>query len=209
MRLLLVFSLLFIQSVYASSAMYVGGDIKIPMRTDTSFTEGNIIHHLELGTKVEFIKATDRGWSQIRYNDKTGWIISRYLTMRIPIGSTVEGLTRRIEHLDRIVKSERNNIKHYKNELNAAEKTINNQELKISKFNSQILETNKLAVKVEELSHSNDILTKELHQEKEINLSMHTTNFLIISSTIALFLGGLAGVLMGRSGGRKGDLYKL
>ena len=206
MRLLLIFSILSIQSAYALSNIYVGGDIKIPMRTDTSFTKGNIINHLELGTKVQLIKATNEGWSQIKYKEHTGWIVSRYLTNDVP---AVEDLTKNIERQDRMIKSYKGEVKLYQGKLNAAEKKLSAQDFELSKFNSKTLELNKLSVRIEELSNDNNLLKEELLQSEKSNSSMHTTDFLTIVSTGTLFLGGLIGALTSRSKNREKGLYKL
>lgn len=206
MRLLLILSILSIQSVYALSDLYVGGDIKIPMRTDTSFTKGNIINHLELGTKVQLIKATNEGWSQIKYKGNTGWIISRYITNDVP---AVEDLTKNIEHQDKIIKSYKSKVKLYQGKLDAAEKKLSAQDFEISKFNSKTLEINKLSARVEKLTNDNNLLKGELLQLEKSNSSMHTTDFLTIVSTGTLFLGGLIGALTGRSKNREKGLYKL
>lgn len=66
--------------------VYVNTDvIDIPMRSENQITPGvnNLLKRLPSGTKLELI-STDSGWTQVKLDNMTGWIVSRYLSSNKP-----------------------------------------------------------------------------------------------------------------------------
>lgn len=57
---------------------YITDNIDIPMRYTRGFLD-NIVQKLTTGDKVEVVRSFD-GWTQVRYGNKTGWVVSRYLS---------------------------------------------------------------------------------------------------------------------------------
>lgn len=80
MKLFLLVYVLFISTIAsANSVVYITDQVDIPLRSGKTFDD-NILRSLSSGTELEVIQATEDGWTQIRVDGITGWIISRYLT---------------------------------------------------------------------------------------------------------------------------------
>lgn len=82
MRVILIF-LIFISSfVYANSSVYITDSIEIPMRSSDKVetNPSNIVKMLSTDSILELIEKKDNGWSKVKYQGITGWIISRYLS---------------------------------------------------------------------------------------------------------------------------------
>jgi SH3 domain protein len=86
--------ILFSAPVLAES-MYVNDNMKITLRTGPG-SDRKIISMLSVGKKVEVLEPGDE-WSLVRLdNGKEGWVISRFLTDKIP--SDIELETLKSEH---------------------------------------------------------------------------------------------------------------
>ena len=69
-------------SVNAETFVYITDQVDIPIRSEKSL--GNtIIRLLPSGTKLSLIQITEDGWTEVKYQDTTGWVSSRYLSNKI------------------------------------------------------------------------------------------------------------------------------
>ncbi|SDT86759.1 SH3 domain protein [Desulfobacula phenolica] len=82
---------LFLVCISFAEDIYVTGVTKITMRTGPG-VEHKIVQMLKSGTKLEIVEyQTD--WSQVRTSaGKTGWVLSRFLTQKVPDALLVEQL---------------------------------------------------------------------------------------------------------------------
>ena len=82
----------------AAKDLYVSGITKITMRTGPG-VENKIVAMLISGSKLETIEYR-QDWSQVRtQDDKTGWVLSRFLTEEVPQARMVEQLKSENERL--------------------------------------------------------------------------------------------------------------
>lgn len=77
--------------VSAESYVYITDQVDIPMRQDKTFGD-NIIRSLPSGSKMSIIQATEDGWTQVKIDGATGWVISRYLSNHEPARAQLEKL---------------------------------------------------------------------------------------------------------------------
>jgi SH3 domain protein len=71
--------------------IYVSGVTKITMRTGPG-TEHKIVAMLRSGTKLETLEYND-DWSLVKAeDDKTGWVLTRFLTREVPLTLLVDQL---------------------------------------------------------------------------------------------------------------------
>lgn len=103
-KLLICFLLIIGSSLFppgtagASQDIYVRGIAKITMRTGPG-VEHKIVAMLSSGTKLEVIDFQP-DWSQVRTADeKTGWVLTRFLTEDAPLTQIVEKLKQENETL--------------------------------------------------------------------------------------------------------------
>jgi len=79
--------------VSAESFVYITDQVEIPIRSESTTQGDNLIRTLPSGTKLSILQATEDGWTQVQYEDTTGWIISRYLSNSPPARQRLEKLS--------------------------------------------------------------------------------------------------------------------
>lgn len=86
-------SLLLCSIAYAESYVYVTDTVPIPMRSENKIQNNpsNLVKMLDSGTKLEIL-STENGWTNVRFENTTGWMISRYLTSNLPARIELETL---------------------------------------------------------------------------------------------------------------------
>ncbi len=210
MRKLLLLVLLSTTGVMAESTMYVGDKVKIPMRADASIAKNNVIDHLSINTPVTLIKKQENGWSNIKVDGKSGWMISRYLTDKKPSNLQAEKLKKRIISMSNHNKDKREQVNNLQQQIESFEDKVSSLELAAIKANTQSLEFNKLQNKLFNMDEVNTDLIEQVSILKSANGSLHTTDFLTIISTITLLLGFGVSTIMSRvSGSRESKMYTL
>jgi SH3 domain protein len=196
--------------VMAESTMYVGDKVKIPMRADASIAKNNVINHLSINTPVTLIKKQANGWSNIKVDGKSGWMISRYLTDKKPSNLQAEKLKKRIISMSNHNKDKREQVNNLQQQIESFEDKVSSLELAAIKANTQSLEFNKLQNKLFNIDEVNTDLIEQVSILKSANGSLHTTDFLTIISTITLLLGFGVSTIMSRvSGSRESKMYTL
>ena len=210
MRKLLLLVMLSTTGVMAESTMYVGDKVKIPMRADASIAKNNVIDHLSINTPVTLIKKQANGWSNIKVDGKSGWMISRYLTDKKPSNLQAEKLKKRIISMSNHNKDKREQVNNLQQQIESFEDKVSSLELAAIKANTQSLEFNKLQNKLFNMNEVNTDLIEQVSILKSANGSLHTTDFLTIISTITLLLGFGVSTIMSRvNGSRESKMYTL
>jgi SH3 domain protein len=196
--------------VMAESTMYVGDKVKIPMRADASIAKNNVINHLSINTPLTLIKKQENGWSNIKVDGKSGWMISRYLTDKKPSNLQAEKLKKRIISMSNHNTDKREQVNNLQQQIESFENKISSLELAAIKANTQSLEFNKLQNKLFNMNEVNTDLIEQVSILKSANGSLHTTDFLTIISTITLLLGFGVSTIMSRvNGSRESKMYTL
>ena len=196
--------------VVAESTVYVGDQVKIPMRATDSIAKNNVINHLNINTPVTLIKKQANGWSQIEHDNKQGFIVSRYLTDKKPANELAEKLQTKLDQLQKHNGNKTNTINELTQKITAHKSEISRLNVEILNNNAQSLEFNKLQNKLLNLDKTNADLAEQIAILKSVNSSLHTTDFLTIISAITLFLGFAIGAVMSKvSSNRDKKIYKL
>ena len=196
--------------VVAQTTVYVGDQVKIPMRADDVIAKNNIIDHLHINTPVTLIEKQANGWSHIKHDNKQGWIISRYLTDKKPVNALAKKLQSELTSAEKVNKSQHQAAIELKQQIKTHEVEISRLNVEIQNNNTQSLELNKLQNKLFKLDQVNTDLTDQVSMLKATNSSLHTTDFLTIISAITLFLGLAIGIGVARaSGNRDNKMYTL
>ena len=200
---------MFSTGALANPTLYVGNDVKIPMRANASISGNNIITSIAINEPVTFIK-TDGDWSNIEYKGQQGWMISRYLDGQKPSVVKVSDLKRRIDTLNTTTKSIRHNYQQIEKELGRKDKELKRQEKQILlldlqeiQLNTNKLELNKLRDKLLTANDDNTILMEQITALQHNNKTSYGLDILAIASIIALFLGLLIGFFGSRSSSNK------
>jgi SH3 domain protein len=69
---------------------YISDNFEITLRTGSG-SEHKIIALLRSGTEIELLEPGQK-WSKIRYKDKEGWVLTRYLSSKEPCSLTLSNL---------------------------------------------------------------------------------------------------------------------
>ena len=210
MRNSLLLVMLLSTGVLAETTIYVGDQVKIPMRANDAIAKNNVINHLTINTPVTLIKKQANGWSHIKHDGKQGWMISRYLTDEKPAKKLTKSMQYRLKHLDESNKDFKEINVKLQQQIQDQELDITRLNLEINQRNTESLGLNKLQNKLFNLGEVNTDLIEQASILKATNSSLHTTDFLTIISTVTLLLGFGIGMGMGRSrSNRDNTIYKL
>ena len=210
MRNSLLLVLLLSTGVVAESTVYVGDQVKIPMRAQDTTTKNNIIDQLDINTPVTLIKKQVNGWSHIRHDNKQGYMISRYLTDKKPTNELANKLQAKLDRIQKFGSNKNKAMENLRQLIETHEAEISRLNIKVLNSNSQSLELNKLQNKLFNLDEVNTDLVDQVSILQTANGSLHTTDFLTIISAITLFLGFGAGIGMSRMSSTRNDkMYTL
>ena len=208
MRKLLLL-VMFSTGALANPTLYVGNDVKIPMRSSASISGNNIITSIAINEPVAFIKG-EGGWSNIEYKGQQGWMISRYLDGIKPKIAKVSDLKRRIKTLKSTTKKLRSNYQELEKKLGQKGKELKQQEKQILlldlqeiQLNTNMLELNKLRDKLLTANDDNTLLMEQNTALQHNNKASYGLDILAIASIIALLLGLLIGFFGNRSSSNK------
>ncbi len=202
--------MLFSTGVLAESTVYIGDQVKIPMRSNDAIAKDNVISHLNINTPVTLIEKQENGWSHIEHDNKQGWMISRYLTSKKPTNELANKLQVELDNLQKLNQANPQIQSNLKQKVQMYETEISRLNVEVLSNNSQSLEFNKLQNKLSNLNESNTDLVQQVNRLKSANSSLHTTDFLTIISAVTLFLGFGVGMGMSRaSASRESKMYTL
>ena len=123
--------------VAAAETVYVGGVMKITMRTGPG-TRHKIVAMVDTGDRLEVVEG-GRDWSQVRNADgKVGWVLTRFITRETPMKFQVEALEKKNSELTRLlekIKQENKDFQSTKQKL----KVIENAYLQLKKKSADFL----------------------------------------------------------------------
>ena len=211
MRKLLLL-VMFSSGVMANPTVYIGGEVKIPMRADASITKGNIITKLGLDTPVTLIKKQANGWSQVKYQDMQGWVINRYLVDTKPVqvsNNELKQQTKQITKLKQNNQTQQQTIVELEQELDQQRQSFNALQAESAKHDTQVLALGKLRNKLSNLDQANTDLITQVGLLKSQNSAAHSTDFLTIISTLMLLLGLAGGYFIGKANTNRNNIYTI
>lgn len=174
----------------ARSFVYITDQVDIPMRKDKTFGD-NIVRSLSSGSKLSILQATEDGWTQVKYENSIGWVISRYLSNNPPARAQLKKLKRshNANQLLTTKQSKRNT------DLEKQVKMLKNKNtelsMKISKSQAEKQHVEKIYKNALKLEHSNEKLATQVLQLKtEIQLLENNNTATQESSSRNWFITG-------------------
>lgn len=185
----------------AQSFVYITDQVDIPMRSEKTFGD-NIVRSLSSGSKLSILQATEDGWTQVKFEGSTGWIISRYLSNNPPARAQLEKLKQTYNANKLLITK----LAKRKTELETEVQTLKFENTKLSIQTSKseaeknhIEQVYKDALKLE---HSNEKLTtSNLQLKAEIQLLKNNKTATQESSSRNWFMTGgfvlFIGILIG------------
>ncbi len=194
--------------VNAESFVYVTDTVDLPLRSENKIRNNpsNLLRNLPSGTKLEIL-ATENGWTKVRFEKTTGWMISRYLTSNPPAKLQLNKLKQVDNTKTLIITQQKEMNKKLAKQLQDLK--INNTKLltEIGKSKAEKTHIKKTYQEALKLEHTNEKLkTKVLQLQAKIQLlqNNNTTdaeassrNWFIVGA-IVLFFGFITGVILSR-----------
>ncbi len=176
----------------AAETVYVNGIMKITMRTGPG-RDHKIIAMLKSGDSLEMLDSKD-GWSSVKTaSGKQGWVLTRFITNKVPVSLLVNKLTQQNKDLSETLE----NVKKQNMTLNEKakqSKTIKEAYYRLKKESADFLTLEKQYRKTAALSKKQQVRINSL--EKQLS-----------KSDIKWFLSGsgvfLIGIMLGIGTGKK------
>ncbi len=172
----LVLLLIFLaSSVNAETFVYITDQVDIPIRSEKSL--GNtIIRLLPSGTKLSVLQITEDGWTEVKYQDTIGWISSRYLSNNISAREELKQANTVINENQLLITKHETELK----ELNKQLLLLNNKNkelvIKSSKSEAEKTHIEQIYQDALKLEHENEKLNQEqLHLKTELQLAQNNS----------------------------------
>ncbi len=201
LKLLITALLLTSSLVSAQSFVYITDQVDIPMRGEKVFGD-NIIRSLSSGSKLAILQATEDGWTQVKFEGSTGWIISRYLSNNPPARAQLEKLRQTYNANKLLI----NKLAKRKTELETEVQALKVKNTKLSiQTNKSVAEKQHIEAVYKDalkLEHSNEkLITTNLQLKTEIQLLKNNSTTTQDSSSRNWFITGsfvlFFGILIG------------
>ncbi len=172
---LVLFIIFLASSVNAETFVYITDQVDIPIRSEKSL--GNtIIRLLPSGTKLSVLQITEDGWTEVKYQDTIGWISSRYLSNNISAREELKQANTVINENQLLITKHETELK----ELNKQLLILNNKNkellIKSSKSEAEKTHIEQIYQDALKLEHENEKLNQEQLQLKtELQLAQNNS----------------------------------
>lgn len=180
----------------ADTINYVGDSVDISMRSGPEINF-RIIRMLKSGMKLRVLEKNGNGWSRvIDENEKEGWILSRYLTDKIPASLRVAQL----EQTMAILQEERDTLEGQLNGIKKSNQALSQDRAELDRLRSLMQNTLKVDAENKHLKLKTDQLSSELMRaldDKRILERQSDASFFVAGATV-LGLGMIAGFIFAK-----------
>ena len=202
----LLFLVIFTSTVSAESFVYITDTVDLPMRSDSKIVNkpSNVIRMLPSGTKLEILSTIETGWTQVKFENDIGWIISRYLTNKEPSMVQLNKLKRTHTANKLLITKQQYENKKLNEEIKQLKASNTILSIQTSKSKSEKEHVEQVYKDALKLEHMNEKLNSQLMQLKsEMQLlnnkdtaiqDSSSRNWFIVGAII-LFFGILIGLI--------------
>ena len=191
--------------VSAESFVYITDQVEIPIRSESTTQGDNLIRTLPSGTKLSILQATENGWTQVQYEDTTGWIISRYLSNSPPARQELERISVENSTNKLMVSKLQGEKEQLENELLSLKDENTQLAVQSSKAKAEKEHVEQIYQDALKLEHANEKLMQESLQLKtELQLASNNSqieqdtssrNWFIVGALV-LFFGMIIGFIL-------------
>ena len=191
--------------VSAESFVYITDQVEIPIRSESTTQGDNLIRTLPSGTKLSILQATEDGWTQVQYEDTTGWIISRYLSNSPPARQELERISVENSTNKLMVSKLQGEKEQLENELLSLKDKNTQLAVQSSKAKAEKEHVEQIYQDALKLEHENEKLMQESLQLKtELQLASNNSqieqdtssrNWFIVGALV-LFFGMIIGFIL-------------
>jgi SH3 domain protein len=176
------------------------------MRSDSKIVNkpSNVIRMLPSGTKLEILSTIETGWTQVKFENDIGWIISRYLTNKEPSMVQLNKLKRTHTANKLLITKQQYENKKLNEEIKQLKASNTILSIQTSKSKSEKEHVEQVYKDALKLEHMNEKLNSQLMQLKsEMQLlnnkdtaiqDSSSRNWFIVGAII-LFFGILIGLI--------------
>lgn len=207
MKFITLFLLLISPMLWAESFVYITDNVDIPIRSEKNFGD-NIVRSLPSGTKLSVLQATEDGWTQIKFEATTGWIISRYLTNKPPASDKLKTLKQTSNANKLLLSKQKDQLKTARQDIKTLKKENANLSIQTNKLKAEkqhIKKTYQNSLKLEHTNQGLNSIVLQLKSEMQLLKNNNTTaqdssarNWFIVGAVV-LFFGIFLGYIMQKS----------
>ena len=179
--------------------------MEIPIRSESTTQGDNLIRTLPSGTKLSILQTTEDGWTQVQYEDTTGWIISRYLSNSPPARQELERISVENSTNKLMVSKLQGEKEQLENELLSLKDENTQLAVQSSKAKAEKEHVEQIYQDALKLEHENEKLMQESLQLKtELQLASNNSqieqdtssrNWFIVGALV-LFFGMIIGFIL-------------
>lgn len=187
---LLLTLILFASLANAKSFVYITDQVDIPMRKDKTFGD-NIVRSLSSGSKLAILQVAEDGWTQVKYENSIGWVISRYLSNNPPARAQLEKLKRNYNAKQLLTTKQSKRNTDLEKQVKMLKNKNTELSMQISKSQAEKQHVEKIYKDALKLEHSNEkFATQVLQLKTEIQLLENNNTATQASSSRNWFITG-------------------
>lgn len=174
----------------AKSFVYITDQVDIPMRKDKTFGD-NIVRSLSSGSKLAILQVSEDGWTQVKYENSIGWVISRYLSNNPPARAQLEKLKRNYNAKQLLTTKQSKRNTNLEKQVKMLKNKNTELSMQISKSQAEKQHVEKIYKDALKLEHSNEkFATQVLQLKTEIQLLENNNTATQASSSRNWFITG-------------------
>lgn len=174
----------------AKSFVYITDQVDIPMRKDKTFGD-NIVRSLSSGSKLAILQVAEDGWTQVKYENSIGWVISRYLSNNPPARAQLEKLKRNYNAKQLLTTKQSKRNTNLEKQVKMLKNKNTELSMQISKSQAEKQHVEKIYKDALKLEHSNEkFATQVLQLKTEIQLLENNNTATQASSSRNWFITG-------------------
>lgn len=187
--------LLFVEG--RAETMYVNDNMKITFRAGPG-NDHKIMALLSVGERVEVIKPGD-DWTQVQLPDgKEGWVLTQYLTSKVPCGVEIEALKQAHQRVNKTASALKEENLALKTELKTVSDDLKQRQQALDTVQTQFETLRDESAHFIELKAQYDKAVTELSaQKKRADALDKSLSAALKSRQIKWFIGGAGTLLLG------------
>ena len=204
----LILTIGLLTSAAYADTQYVSGVLKITLRSGPGI-DHRVLAMINTGESLEILNADNPEWTEVRTaNGTEGWVLSRFLTLRVPDAIMVEGIRKKNQALSQQVTQLLDENSRLKNEYKSFEDQLKDTGNNLTELKTAYETLKNDSANLIELKHNYQKTTAALSKQTELNRRLESElSGLRLKQNVTWFLIGagvlLVGYLLGSSARRQ------
>ena len=205
---MLIVTIGLLSTAAVAETQYVSGVLKITLRSGPGI-DHRVLAMITTGERLEVINADNPEWTEVRTDTgNQGWVLSRFLTDRVPDTIVLEGLREKNQSLSQQVTTLRDENSRLKKSQTSLENHLKDSGKEVTALQTSYETLKKDSANLIELKQNYQKTSARLSRQIDVNRKLETElSGLRLRQNIKWFLAGagvlLVGYLLGSSARRQ------